>query len=681
MMLFDEQEIRKAISVFIGEGNLFECRILRGHKKFAISGYFKSTDMLLDQLKKQNLNGASVYIVLNRIKDECYGREQADRFIESGTTTSDNDIAVREWILIDLDPKRPADTSATEEQVRYAHAKAQTVYKFLQQQGFPEPVTGFSGNGYHLVYKVKMKSSQDNANLMKNFLSQLAMLFDDDHVEIDKSVFNASRICKLYGTYATKGRNTDTQPHRKSRLLYIPDEITPVDISYIQKIVGSVKTERITPNRYNNYDVSSFDLDEWLTKHNLGYQKIQCSGSDKYILECCPFDPNHKGKDAAIFKLSNGAIGFKCFHNSCQDKTWKDVRLLFEPDAYSKKWERQEQSMYRPNKQIPKTEFKPLVETQDKPIFLTAKQILDKPTVEQTFIKTGISILDKKMRGLMKGHVSVWSGLRGSAKSTILSQIALNAVNNGNVAIVYSGELTDKSFMRWMNQQAAGHHTEPSQYEGYYNTPFKIQKQIAEWLGERFFLYDNAYGNNFEQVIEKVEEKVEKMKADLVILDNLMAFNISTMGATKWDAQTAFVWRLHESAMKYNVHIAFVAHPKKAQGFLRFNDISGTADLGNAVDDAFIVHRNNEDFRRLSAEMFHWKDDNEAYSGTNVIEIVKDREGGVQDVFIPLFYEVRSKRLKNSKSENVVYGWEEGNTDDTEFMPLPDEIEVSDLFT
>lgn len=678
MTLYDEQEIRKAIAVFIGEGNLFECRILRGRKKYANSGYFKSADNLLDQLKKQNLNGASVYIVLNRIKDECYGREQADRFIESGTTTSDNDIAVREWILIDLDPKRPADTSATDEQVEYAHAKAQAVYKFLQQQGFPEPVTGFSGNGYHLLYKVKLKASQENADLIKAFLSQLALLFDDDHVEIDKGVFNASRICKLYGTYATKGRSTDTQPHRKSRLLYVPDEISSVDISYIQKIVGSIKPERITPNRYNNYDASNFDLDEWLTKHDLHYQKVQCSGADKYILECCPFDSNHKGKDAAIFKMSNGAIGFKCFHNSCQGKTWKDVRLLFEPDAYSKKWEHQEKTMYRPNTQVGhKPEVKPLVETEDRPIFLTAKEILDKPTVEQTFVKTGITKLDQKMRGLMKGHVSVWSGLRGSAKSTILSQIALNAVNEGNVAIVYSGELTDKNFMRWMNQQAAGHHTEPSQYEGYYNTPWKIQKQIAEWLGDKFFLYDNAYGNNFEQVIAKVEEKVEKTKADLVILDNLMAFNISTMGITKWDAQTAFVWRLHESAMKYNTHIAFVAHPKKAQGFLRFNDISGTADLGNAVDDAFIIHRNNEDFRRLSAEMFHWKDDNEVYSGTNVIEIVKDRDGGTQDFFIPLFYEVRSKRLKNDKSENVVYGWEEDGQSDG-FMPVPEG--VSELF-
>ena len=61
--------------------------------------------------------------------------------------------------------------------------------------------------------------------------------------------------------------------------------------------------------------------------------------------------------------------------------------------------------------------------------------------------------------------------------------------------------------------------------------------------------------------------------------------------------------------------------------------------------------------------MFGWKDDNEIYEATNVIEIVKDRHSGNQDVFIPLWYEVESKRLKNEKSENIIYGWkEERNT-------------------
>ena len=54
---------------------------------------------------------------------------------------------------------------------------------------------------------------------------------------------------------------------------------------------------------------------------------------------------------------------------------------------------------------------------------------------------------------------------------------------------------------------------------------------------------------------------------------------------------------------------------------------------------------------------FGWKDDNPIYSATNAIEIAKDRDGGTQDYFVPLYYERESKRLKNNKAENKIYGW------------------------
>ena len=59
--------------------------------------------------------------------------------------------------------------------------------------------------------------------------------------------------------------------------------------------------------------------------------------------------------------------------------------------------------------------------------------------------------------------------------------------------------------------------------------------------------------------------------------------------------------------------------------------------------------------------MFKWRDDHEAYKGTNVIEIAKDRHMGYMDVFIPLWYEPESKRLKNSPAEMIQYGWDKSD--------------------
>ena len=111
----------------------------------------------------------------------------------------------------------------------------------------------------------------------------------------------------------------------------------------------------------------------------------------------------------------------------------------------------------------------------------------------------------------------------------------------------------------------------------------------------------------------------------------------------------------------------FVAHPRKAQGFLRLDDISGTADLANAVDEAFIIHRNNTDFQKRTGEFFGWKSDNEIYECDNIIEIAKDRDGGTQDVFVPLFYERETRRLKNSFEENKIYRWRKEKKEGTGF--------------
>ena len=64
--------------------------------------------------------------------------------------------------------------------------------------------------------------------------------------------------------------------------------------------------------------------------------------------------------------------------------------------------------------------------------------------------------------------------------------------------------------------------------------------------------------------------------------------------------------------------------------------------------------------------MFGWKENNPIYEATNAIEIAKDRDGGIQDCFVPLYYEPESKRLKNSIAENKIYGWKK----DDGFVPV-----------
>jgi hypothetical protein len=172
------------------------------------------------------------------------------------------------------------------------------------------------------------------------------------------------------------------------------------------------------------------------------------------------------------------------------------------------------------------------------------------------------------------------------------------------------------------------------------------------------------------QIYEELKKKIDKDKLDLVVLDNLMALDIDGLSDRQWDAQKKFVQSCKELAIEKDVHVMFVAHPRKVISFLRLEDISGSGDLSNAVDDAFLIHRNNEDFKLRSKEMFHWKEDHIAYTGTNVIEIAKDRWTGVQDWFIPLWYEPETKRLKSSQAEHIIYGWNKDPQMADGFMPV-----------
>ena len=139
-----------------------------------------------------------------------------------------------------------------------------------------------------------------------------------------------------------------------------------------------------------------------------------------------------------------------------------------------------------------------------------------------------------------------------------------------------------------------------------------------------------------------------------------MALDISDMATRdKYEAQTNFVWALKGLAEETNTHILFVAHPRKANGFLRLSDISGSGNIGNIVDNAFIIHRWNKDFENGYKDYFKNDPDKDITPCTNVIEVAKDREGGLQDKFIPLWFEEDTKRLRNSPVENVVYGWDD----------------------
>lgn len=658
---FDEQEVRKAIATFHPDGDLFEVRFVDG--KWNSAGVFRDADTLIDAMKHARIKaGANAYMTLNRLNEACYARNHRDMFIEyMSPTVGDNDIDGYCWLLVDVDPIRPTGTSSTAEQLTRSREVAGNIFHWLKNHGWNDPIVCHSGNGTHLLYPIRLSNIMENRQKVQNTLKMLGMLFTDEQMDIDQKVFNPARICKLYGTVAKKGANTKERPHRLSKILRVPERIEPIDVSMIDAVVALLPQAE-QPQKYNGYNPGAFDLQQWIDAHGIEVtEKVQWTGGTKWILDHCAFNPQHNHKDAAIIQTNDGKICYNCFHASCSGYHWREFRQLYEPDAYTERDVPKAMPNYLASKPADfgkKKQEAPEQETQE-PIFRTTEEIRNRVVPDEAHILTGITGIDQRMIGLKKGFVTVLSGLRSSGKSSILSQLVLQCRQQGLKCALFSGEMIDKQVLKWLTLQAAGKaHVHGTKYEKVFYPNDDAAEAVSKWLNEFVYVYNNDVGNQFSVLEQHLREIVQEKQLDLVLIDNLMALNVEDLDKDQYTRQTKFVKTLKRMAETLNIHVLFVAHPRKSNGYLRMDDISGSGDLANAADNVFIIHRVDEDYKRLTKEFFMWKDTNPLYEADNVIEICKDRDLGNRDEYVPLYFEKETKRLKNTPAEYIHYGWE-----------------------
>lgn len=659
----DIDEIRKWHRVFKPNNELFEIRVL-GNKTY--SAYFYDVEDAIKAL--QPYDNYQIYFTVNKVKDACSGRTQFGVFERvDGSATSKNDIESRQWLPIDIDVERPSKISASEEEKEYAHKKAGEVFIFLRSVGFPEPIVCDSSSGYHIYYPIDISNTSENETLIKSFYSVLSNFFTDDRVKIDVVVGDANRIMRLYGTWGRKGRNSEDRPHRLSKILSSPDITHRISKEELSSFVESYKIKDEGNTNYRrqyNGTGEEFDLRKFIEEHGIEVAKElpYGNGGTKFILKECPFDSGHKAPDSALFLSANGAIGFKCLHNSCAHHDWHELRLKFDPHAYDKKDydTRPQYRQYMPQQpQKKKYEIKDeLPELGKKWFCMSDIKKVDLSDIEN--MKTGFRELDRLIVGLYVGEVSIISGNNSSGKSSWINSIILNIIQQGKKVALWSGELPATILKIWILNVAAGKNylRLSNKGDGKYYTPNSISEKICSWMDGKFFLYNNEYTNKWEQIFHDMEELCS-IGVKLFILDNLFSLDIDIFDGDKNNKQKELILNICRFAKNKKVHLILVAHPRKVTTLLRKTDISGSSDLTNAVDNVFIVHRVNDDFMKAGADFWGKKKVDDLAGFGNCVEIAKNRMYGVVDSICGMYYEVESRRFKNSNEEYIHYGWEE----------------------
>jgi archaellum biogenesis ATPase FlaH len=321
--------ISQALKTLFAPGDIVEIRALHKTRRRTDAGYFDGDNRaeLVNAAVNLNKTGAAVYVTLNTIDPQLLGR-YANRIEEyAKTTATDNNVTRRRWLLIDIDPMRPKDTAATDQQLELAKITGRDVYRFLKNEDWPSPVIAASGNGMHLLYRLDLPNDNESRDAVKGALDTLAERFDTEAVTVDRSVYNAGRIIKLYGTVSTKGDHTPVAPWRLSQIISTPENIDTVSLEQLRALFPAVTTTKPTATRTT---VTQFDLEDFLDRQGIPYTEDRHDGRDRYRLDYCPFNSEHGKGESAIFQDDSGVLGFKCLHNTCADKSWHAVRELID---------------------------------------------------------------------------------------------------------------------------------------------------------------------------------------------------------------------------------------------------------------------------------------------------------------------------------------------------------------
>ncbi len=236
-------------------------------------------------------------------------------------TAGDADIARRVRLMIDLDPERPAGTNSTEAEKETARSQAEDVRRFLNGRGWPSPLLGDSGNGWHLLYSIDLPNNAASSDLVRGVLARLKSLFP----LVDAGNYNASRICKLYGSWARKGPHSDERPHRRSAVVEVGCD-TIVTEQQLRDLVPA--TPAVVLARPG--DVKLGGLVGFLEHYSVVLRSKPRAVAGGWQIEVeCPWRDAHSSegsRDTVVSFIAGVGYGFKCFHSHCTEKRWQDFR-------------------------------------------------------------------------------------------------------------------------------------------------------------------------------------------------------------------------------------------------------------------------------------------------------------------------------------------------------------------
>lgn len=613
-MLANKEEIRKALSLMIEPGAVAELRIMgvkESGYEATYSGYFDDLEKMATYAEKYSSKAPAIYFTLQKCKSALLARavNTVKKQKKQGTTTSDLDIEKYCWFPIDCDAIRPSGISSTEIEHDAAIKKTREIFKYLNQMGWPDPIASDSGNGGHLCYKMNAAISKEThkeiQEVLKLAILALSQKFSDSTVDIDKSVHNPARIWKLYGTMACKGDETDDRKHRLAKILFAPQEIKEVDFEKIKLLASMVvddKKKKVIPAQKTAFACNgngNFKIDavEWCAKHGISIKyDSQYQEARRYILDECPFDASHT--DSAIFQNDNGAISFKCFHNSCSAYGWKELREKFEPGCYEKTEKAEKANNYQTSQSKPKYQPKPQFKINprvdvDKDKGKMFSDLMAQESGESVTIDLPWKRTSDGAKMLRPGSLTIIAGPQKAGKSFFTANIIKHLQDNGHEWAYLPLEDTRTEWMWRMLAILSGDYRlidkEQESVDIRGSAMNKHDAEITEYLSRvtenpRVDHLDDSGEVDVpeithEAIIEWIKEQAKTKR--VLVIDPIS--QIDGKGRETYTAESWFIRQALAVTLTYNISLIFITHTVKRSGLLGAMPLSAEDVQGSSM--------------------------------------------------------------------------------------------------
>ena len=292
-------------------------------------------------------------------------------------------------------------------------------------------------------------------------------------------------------------------------------------------------------------------------------------------------------------------------------------------------------------------------------------------------ITSGIKALDRYLMKFFFGTFTIVTGINGSGKSSFLSNLICQCLEQDHNAFLYSGELPNFQSKNWINYILAGqHHIKEYHYKDstYWKVTPEAQTKINDYYRGKLFIYKDGYTHKVSSLMKTMEDTVRKYGTKLLILDNLTSINLESNDNNKYDKQSEFVSSLIDFAKKFNVAIILVVHPHKIDTMRRLTkmDVQGISAVIDLAHRIISLYRVSDDDKRGEA-----KNNGKGFKKKPIpydvlCDILKDRLMGFEGKSIGVYYDCPSRRFFTSEDDlGFNFKWDQEKHADG--LPFPPE--------